>query len=213
MKYLLPIFILISVVIGASAQTQLTNIPTVFINTVNNQSLTEKDLQIDAFLTLLSDDETETLQDDTITIKGRGNSTWKLAKKPYRIKFNKKRNFLNLPAKDKKWVFLANHADKSLMRNAIALQIGQMLEFEFTPSFRHVDMYLNNSYMGNYLVTDQVEVGKNRVPVESQETTTVEMPDLAGGGKSTIAAAADIDNLFSLTHLLKSSLSRVNLIR
>ena len=82
MKYLLPIFILISVVIGASAQTQLTNIPTVFINTVNNQSLTEKDLQIDAFLTLLSDDETETLQDDTITIKGRGNSTWKLATKP-----------------------------------------------------------------------------------------------------------------------------------
>ena len=181
MKHILPLFVGLMLGSSSYAQTQFTNIPTVYINTHNNQPVIDKDIQINSLLTLKSEDESEVLVEDSITIKGRGNSTWNLAKKPYRIKFYKKTNFMNMPAKAKKWVFLANHADKSLMRNAIALQIGQMMEFEFTPSFRYVDLVLNNKFLGNYLVTDQVEVDKNRVPVESQKDTVVSLPDLAGG--------------------------------
>ena len=181
MKHILPLFVGLMLGSSSYAQTQFTNIPTVYINTHNNQPVIDKDIQINSLLTLKSEDESEVLVEDSITIKGRGNSTWKREKKPYSIKFYKKTNFMNMPAKAKKWVFLANHADKSLMRNAIALQIGQMMEFEFTPSFRYVDLVLNNKFLGNYLVTDQVEVDKNRVPVESQKDTVVSLPDLAGG--------------------------------
>ena len=166
---------------NAFGQTQLTNLPSVYVKTENNQPVIYKDIQINGFLSVISSNEADELVEDSMTIKGRGNSTWGMAKKPYRIKFNKKRNFLDMPAKAKKWVFLANHADKSLMRNAIALEIGSMLEFEFTPRFRFVDFYLNNSYKGNYLITDQVEVYKNRVPVEEMDPSIVSMPDLAGG--------------------------------
>ena len=166
---------------NAFGQTQLTNLPSVYVKTENNQPVIYKDIQINGLLSVISSNEADELVEDSMTIKGRGNSTWGMAKKPYRIKFNKKRNFLDMPAKAKKWVFLANHADKSLMRNAIALEIGSMLEFEFTPRFRFVDFYLNNSYKGNYLITDQVEVYKNRVPVEEMDPSIVSMPDLAGG--------------------------------
>ena len=181
MKNILLSLICTLLFVQLSAQTQVTNIPTVYIKTENNQSVVDKDIQINGFLSVISNNEAEELVEDTMTIKGRGNSTWNLAKKPYRIKFNKKRNFIDMSAKAKKWIFLANHADKSLMRNAIALQIGQMLEFEFTPEFRFVDFYLNNIYQGNYLVTDQVEVHKKRVPVEEQDPTMVSEPDIAGG--------------------------------
>ena len=181
MKNILLSLICTLLFVQLSAQTQVTNIPTVYIKTENNQSVVDKDIQINGFLSVISNNEAEELVEDTMTIKGRGNSTWNLAKKPYRIKFNKKRNFIDMSAKAKKWIFLANHADKSLMRNAIALQIGQMLEFEFTPEFRFVDFYLNNIYQGNYLVTDQVEVHKKRVPVEEQDPTMVSEPDIEGG--------------------------------
>ena len=56
-----------------------------------------------------------------------------------------------------------------------------MLNLEFTPAFRFIDVYINNQYQGNYLLTDQVEVDKNRVAVDKQEATMTELPDISGG--------------------------------
>ena len=112
MKNILLSLICTLLFVQLSAQTQVTNIPTVYIKTENNQSVVDKDIQINGFLSVISNNEAEELVEDTMTIKGRGNSTWNLAKKPYRIKFNKKRNFIDMSAKAKKWIFLATHADK-----------------------------------------------------------------------------------------------------
>ena len=93
-----------------------------------------------------------------ISIKGRGNSTWKAPKKPYGLTIyedntfsNKKKAELISGVKSKKWTLLANYFDSSMIRNKIALdlanQMGIGLEAEF------VDLWINGKYLGNYLLT------------------------------------------------------------
>jgi len=162
------------------AQSQLTNLPSVYITTVNNQAVADKVTWVPANITVVSADTAQQLNMLT-EIRGRGNSTWNLAKKPYRIKLDSKMHLLNLPAKDKNWVLLANYADKTLMRNAVAYKIGQILGFPFTPSVGFVDLTLNGSFLGNYIVADQIEVGANRVDIDKQDSTDTTEPNITGG--------------------------------
>lgn len=98
-------------------------------------------------------------------IKGRGNSTWQMEKKPYNIKLDKKANLFGM-GKSKKWSFIANHTDTSLMRNAIIYSVaGEVLDY--TPKYTPVDLYINNDYMGSYILTTRVEVDDNRVEIDN----------------------------------------------
>jgi hypothetical protein len=100
-------------------------------------------------------------------IKLRGNSTLVMPKKPYKIKFDDKQNMLS-DYQEKEWVLLANFADQTLVRNAVAYQMANDLNMDFSPMVRFVDLYINNVYQGNYLLSDQIEVSSNRVNVEEK---------------------------------------------
>ena len=163
---------------------QLTNIPTIFINTENGVGVTSKDDYVNAYVTVRGAENPEDNITEVLTeIKGRGNSTWGMAKKPYRLKFDKKIKFLGNEAKEKNWVLLANYADKTLLRNALAFETARnIFEFGFTPSVTFVDVVLNGVNLGNYTLTDQVEVKTHRVPVLEQETTvSATDPEITGG--------------------------------
>lgn len=166
-----------------AAQAQLTNIPTIYINTVGGAAITSKTVYVPGFLTVVGGDSSDVKVMDTMEIRGRGNSTWsaQYPKRPYRIKFNQKRHLLNMKDDAKDWVLLANYFDKTMIRNAVAFDIGQYIGMEFTPSVKFADVFLNNVYIGNYMVTDQIEVGKNRVNVEKLDTTDVTEPNISGG--------------------------------
>ena len=163
---------------------QLTNLPTIYINTENGVGVTSKDDYVNAYVTVRGAENAEDNITEVLTeIKGRGNSTWGMAKKPYRLKFDEKINFLGNDAKEKNWVLLANYADKTLMRNALAFETARnMFDFGFTPSVTFVDVVLNGENIGSYMLTDQVEVKKKRVPVtEQDETTSINDPEITGG--------------------------------
>lgn len=97
-------------------------------------------------------------------IKGRGNSTWKMEKKPYNLKLDKKADLFGM-GKSKKWSLIANHSDTTLMRNSIIYTVaGQVLDY--TPKYTPVDVYINSEYMGSYILTTRVEVDDNRVEIE-----------------------------------------------
>lgn len=99
------------------------------------------------------------------TIKGRGNSTWEMEKKPYNIKLDDKENLFGM-GKSKKWSLIANHSDLSLLRNAFVYGVaGEVLEY--TPKFEPVDLYINNDYQGSYLLTTRIETADNRVEIEN----------------------------------------------
>ncbi len=101
-------------------------------------------------------------------IKGRGNSTWKLSKKPYNIKLEDKENLFGM-GKSKKWSLLANYSDASLIRNSLAFTAAENAGMEYTPKYEPVDVYINGEYMGAYLLTTRIEVDKTRVNVDNLE--------------------------------------------
>lgn len=146
------------------SQISSITIPHFFIVTENNTSITSKDDYLKATLTIEGNKEYENYT-GTTQIKGRGNSTWLLPKKPYRLKLDNSASLLGL-AEEKDWVLLANYLDGTLMLNAVAMKIGQLLKMPYTNTIIPVDLSVNTKYMGSYMLTEQVAVGKNRVNIE-----------------------------------------------
>lgn len=163
-----------------SQMTQLTNLPTIYINTFDGAGISSKTNYKRANLWRVQEDGTEFY--DSIEIRGRGNSTWGLAKKPYRIKLKEKKRFLGPDrAKARSWTLMANHTDKTLMRNAVASFIGTELGQVFTPAAEFVDLYLNDKYLGNYQISDQVDIKKGRIDIVEQDEVPNSTSDITGG--------------------------------
>ena len=105
-------------------------------------------------------------------IKGRGNSTWAAEKKPYQIKLDSKTDLLQTGRsgnKSKTWVLLANYYDPAMMRNTIALNLGNALGMESNVECKYVDLYYDGEYRGCYLLAEKVEVGGGRVDITDME--------------------------------------------
>lgn len=125
-----------------------------------------------------SDKGVWTSDDEPVEVRGRGNSTWGLPKKPYRIKFPVKFSPVGLDhAKAKSWVILAHDMDKSLLRNHLAFEISRILfnasenyhnegAVMFTPCSQFVNVYMNDDYHGVYQMSDKMEVAKGRIDID-----------------------------------------------
>ena len=159
---------------------QLSDVATLYINTQDEAAVNSKSTFRYARMWEVQDGVV-TLY-DSLQIRGRGNSTWGLAKKPYRLKFNEKVRLLGPDrAKAKNWVLMANHADKTLLRNAVASSIGTALGQPFTPGARFVDVVLNDKYIGCYQITDFVDIRKHRVDITEQDEVLLPDADITGG--------------------------------
>ena len=111
---------------------------------------------------------------DTMSIKGRGHNSWGQPKKPYNMKLVKKEPLMGMK-KHKRWTLLANAGDRTLLRNRVAYHLGRLTDLPWTPDTRYVDVLLNGKFVGNYLLTEQIRVDKNRVNItEAKEGMTPE---------------------------------------
>ena len=95
-------------------------------------------------------------------IRGRGNTTWDMPKKPYKLKFDEKVSIFGL-GEDKEWVLLANYADKTLLRNVVAMKLSEIVGMPWTPAMLPVEVYLNGEYLGCYTFSEHKKVSKHRV--------------------------------------------------
>lgn len=160
---------------------QLSNLPTLYIDTYDGGAITSKSTYKWAKMWRVDGDSIAYY--DSLQIRGRGNSTWNLSKKPYRIKFPKKQKFLGKHyANAKNWTLLANHVDKTLLRNALASFIAKRLGQTFVPAAFHVDVVLNGGYIGNYQISDHVDVHKRRVDIYEQEDVVTDSEANITGG-------------------------------
>ncbi len=160
---------------------RLTNLPHIYINTFSGNSITSKTNYVLARMWYVDEKDSVAFY-DSLEIRGRGNSTWGLAKKPYKIKFHQKEKFLGKGyAKAKKWTLMANHGDKSLIRNALTSRLGEWLGLDFNPAAKFVDLTLNDQFVGNYQISDQVEVRPHRVHITEQDTLITEESNITGG--------------------------------
>ena len=102
------------------------------------------------------------------SIKGRGNSTWGLAKKPYQIKLCEKTDLFGF-GRAVGFNLLANGYDETRLRNQITLELAKKLEMNYVPQGQMIDLYINNCFWGNYYFTEKIQVGENGVAIRDME--------------------------------------------
>lgn len=102
----------------------------------------------------------------TGSIKGRGNTSWGQPKKPYSIKLDSKKSLLDIP-KTKKYAIVASYEDHSFIRNYMTYKAGLMLDgIGYVPKCEFVEVYLNGSYNGIYLLVERVDIESNKIDIE-----------------------------------------------
>ncbi len=99
-------------------------------------------------------------------LRGRGNGTWLLEKRPYQIKLENRLDLLKTgdPAdKNRTWVLLAQATDLTALRPRIALDLGLEMGIESSSKSEYVDLYYDGEYLGLYLLAEKVEIGTGRI--------------------------------------------------
>jgi beta-glucanase (GH16 family) len=144
--------------------TKFTGLPIVNIFTDGNMPIESKDNYITGTVTVDGGRGFEDLNSTIMEIRGRGNSTWGNPKKPYQMKLDSKEEFLDMP-KQKKWIFLAEYSDKSLLRNTVAFELGYLSSLDWTPKSEFAEVYINGEYNGTYNVSEKVEEKSARVDI------------------------------------------------
>ncbi|MDE6277949.1 MAG: CotH kinase family protein [Muribaculaceae bacterium] len=159
---------------------QITNLPTVCINTLKAEEPYDKEHDIVSNIIIINDHKAYV--DKPGTVRERGNASRSFPKKPWRIKFEKKQQVLpDAPAKAKKWTLINNYGDKTLMRNMIAFEMARRLGMEYVPYSHAVDVVLNGEYKGCYQLCDQVEVNPGRLEITEMEPEDISGEALTGG--------------------------------
>ena len=168
---------------------QPTNIPLIVVNTEGKMNFKKKKEDTNCNIIIIENGKITTKQNGIIRI--RGNSSKDLEKKSFQIEFDKKQNILGMPAKAKKWGLLANHMDKSLIRNLVAFKISSLLGQKYSPACKSFDLIFDGSFEGNYIICDKIEKGKGRVELDTMEETDNEAPNITGGYLMEIDGFAD----------------------
>ena len=95
--------------------------------------------------------------------------------------------FLGMSA-EADWVFRGPFTDKSLLRDTFTYSLGAAMGLT-APHFEFCELYLNldggplsdEDYMGVYVVSDNIEVGENRVDITDIKKRDVAEPEVTGG--------------------------------
>ena len=152
------------------------DLPVVVINTEDHKGITDKTNYKACEMKLVDNEITidNSFIDAEASIKGRGNATWNFPKKAFNIKLSKKTSVLGMP-KHKKWCFLANYIDRTLMRNDVCQEISRYAtNLGWGPRGKFVDVILDGNLIGNYWLCEKIEVDKNRLDIDKSEGVLVE---------------------------------------
>ena len=110
-------------------------------------------------------------------IKMRGNTAPTLKKKNYGFKLEKGASFMGME-KAKRWVLLGSYRDRSQLRNQIVYNMAKYVGLTYTPDVMPVDLYLNGSYYGTYLLAEKIEINDGRVEINDLKKETQALNEL-----------------------------------
>ena len=119
-------------------------------------------------------------------IRHRGNTSRDYPKKAFAMKFNSKNSVLGMPAHNR-WVLLANWLDHSMIRNAVAFNIAEAIEYAWRYSGgsiepgipwnvhgQNVELVVVDKdgdahHVGNYYLCEQIKIDQNRLAITSPD--------------------------------------------
>lgn len=151
------------------------------IETENHQPITSKTEYINAkyWIKSYGNNDFEAIGSESnpldMQIRGRGHSSWKSPKKPYKIKLSDKLSLLGMP-KNKHWALL-----KPSEATVAGFHLGEIMDMSWTPHYRPVEVVLNGVNIGLYFLVETIRIDKNRVNIFEQEDNETD-PNLICGG-------------------------------
>lgn len=154
---------------AAPRMRQEDGLATVYLDTNDGSKVDSKDASWEGRVSIQAD-EAGTCADvgPLLTkISGRGNSTWDMEKTGLNVTLDKKASLCGLP-KSKKWTLLGDYYDRSLIRQMVAMHLGQNMDgLAWTPHLVPVDLYVNREYRGLYHLIERVDIAPDRVNIDS----------------------------------------------
>lgn len=154
---------------GSSQVSVSGTLPVVYIDTKNKEPIVSKEVYVDGFYRLdpMGVEGVEPIGSKTeplpLQIRGRGHSSWKGPKKPYKIKLGKRTALMGMP-KNKHWALL-----KPTENTVAGFHLAKIMNMAWTPSFRPVEVVLNDDYIGLYFLTETIRIDENRVNIYEQQ--------------------------------------------
>jgi len=162
-------------------------LPVLYINTEGHRDIVSKEeyihaqwwldnMGIEGYQSIGSPQSPQGMQ-----IKGRGNYTWSVSKKSFRIKLDDKRPMLGMTS-NRHYCLLA-HADDhyAKLKNALGFELSRRIGLSYTPADKPVEVVLNGQYIGLYFMTEKIRVDEQRVNIESQGDGETDPTDITGG--------------------------------
>ncbi len=125
------------------------------------------------------------IYDGLVGIEIRGAYSALLPQKPFGFETrdsagqNLNVSLLGLPAEND-WILLANYNDKAFLRNSLAGYIFRKMG-HYAPRTRHVEVVVNGSYEGIYVLTEKIKRDKGRVDIARLGPGENAGDDLTGG--------------------------------
>ncbi len=120
-----------------------------------------------------------------IGIELRGSSSQNYPQKPFAIEtrtsggLNNNVSLLGMP-EENDWILLSHYNDKSLMRNILGYRLFEKMG-NYAPRAHLVDVIINDSYQGIYLLVEKIKRDKNRVDIAKLKEDDNAGEELTGG--------------------------------
>ncbi|WP_434478783.1 CotH kinase family protein [Gemmatimonas sp.] len=152
---------------------------TLTVTTAGSAPITSRETYLNGTWRLHSADSV-LLKEGTLEIRGRGNSTWSMPKKPYRLRLTSATDLLGMPA-SRHWALLANYADKTLLRTDLVFDLGRRMGWQYVPRSQFVQLRLNGQYDGVYQLTEHIRVETNRVNIPELKVADTSSALVSGG--------------------------------
>lgn len=161
----LLVAIMLLVVLNCAGQTG--TLPIVYINTQNNEPITSKIVYVPGTYYIVDSQNPDMSIGSeespmNLEIRGRGHSSWKGTKKPYKIKLAEKAPLLGMP-KHKHWALL-----KFNEPTIAGYQLGKIMGMDWTASAKPVEVVINGDYLGLYFLSETNRISKNRLNIYEQ---------------------------------------------
>lgn len=192
LKYIFILFTLLFSFFGASAQTfTSSNLPLIIINTGGQTIVDEPKITAEMGIVWNGPGKRNSLSDQRnnyngkIGIEIRGSSSQSFPKKGYGLETraadlsNNNVSLLGMPAEND-WILYGPYTDKTMIRDVLSYTLDASFG-RWAPRCRYVELFLNGSYEGIYVLIEKIKQDKSRVNIAKLTVTENAGEDLTGG--------------------------------
>lgn len=147
-------------------QVKSENVASVFINTGHESSLryldSSKGNALTGVIDVIDEDGQVSYKGSFDRFQGRGHNSWNINKKKgYNIKLDNYTDLLGMGAA-RNYVLIAGKECNSLLCYKLTEDISKQIGVEYAPESRFVQVYLDDVYLGMYLLCEKIEIETNR---------------------------------------------------